>query len=72
MNPSLPPRRTLSRPLPTARQDTVYAISHHLDMMTSRINRMTESQQRILRALQSQAPEGVSRLEWLARQLNGQ
>ncbi|MBD3251041.1 hypothetical protein GF380_01015 [Candidatus Uhrbacteria bacterium] len=66
----IPPRRPLPSVPRTAHQDTLMAISRHVRGMTGKINRMSASQQRILAALKDEPPQGVSRLDWIAKKLN--
>jgi hypothetical protein len=46
------------------------AISRHVRKLSSRINRMSASQQRVLNALKDEQPQGVSRIDWISKKLN--
>ncbi len=62
--------RQLSQRPQTARQDTLSSIGQHLHQTGSRINRLSSAQQRVQQALTCPVPEGTSRLDWIAKQLN--
>ncbi|OGL73161.1 hypothetical protein A3E39_01485 [Candidatus Uhrbacteria bacterium RIFCSPHIGHO2_12_FULL_60_25] len=53
-----------------ARQDTLSAIGTHVSAMTSRIQRLSAAHQWIQRALVTATPQGLSRLDWIARRLS--
>jgi hypothetical protein len=62
--------RQLSQRPQTARQDTLNSIGNHLHQTGARINRLSSAQQRVQQALTCPVPEGKSRLDWIASQLN--
>lgn len=64
--------RLLSRQPHVARQDTLKSIGQHLHQTSARINRLSAAQQRVQEALSAPVPDGVSRIDWIAKKLNGQ
>ena len=65
--------RQLTQRPQTARQDTLDAISQHLNRTGSRINRLSAAQQRVQDALTCPIPDQtVSRIDWIAKRLNSQ
>ena len=65
-------KKLMTTPPNTARQDTLSSISNHVSSLTSRINRLSAINQKVQAALATEAPEGMSRLDWIARRLNEQ
>lgn len=68
LNP--PPRRIIAEGPTTAHPDTLRAIANHLVSLNTRINRLSQAHDRVLDALKSEPPPGVSRIDWIARMLN--
>jgi len=64
-----PPKIQSGQPL-TARADTLRAISDSLAKTGGRINRLSQQHDRVVAALKSEPPPGVSRLDWISRMLN--
>ena len=65
-------KKLASVPADSSRQDTLSSIANHVSSMTSRIQRLSAINQHVLSALAGEAPEGVSRIDWIARRLNEQ
>jgi hypothetical protein len=64
-----PPKISPGAPL-TAHADTLRAISDHLNALNSHITRLSQQHDRVVSALKSEPPPGVSRLDWISRMLN--
>lgn len=63
-------KRLASVPAGSSRQDTLSSIANHVSSVTSRIQRLSAINQHVRAALAGEAPEGVSRIDWIARCLN--
>ncbi len=70
LQPNPAAKRLASAPANSSRQDTLSSIANHVSSMTSRIHRLSAINQRVRTALTGEAPEGVSRIDWIARRLN--
>jgi hypothetical protein len=64
-----PPKITSGQPM-TAHADTLRAISEHLTTLNGHINRLSQQHDRVVAALKSEPPPGVSRLDWISHMLN--
>jgi hypothetical protein len=53
-------------------RQALIAVSRHVRNSAARIRRMRARQERVLRALNTELPPGVSRVDWVARMLNNQ
>ncbi len=68
--PNPMPRRVIAEGPTTAHPDTLRAIADHLVTLNARINRLSQAHDRVVDALKSDLPPGVSRIDWIARMLN--
>lgn len=64
-----PPRVAAQGPM-DANPDSLRAIADHLSELNSHIARLSQAHDRVISALRSEPPPGVSRLDWIARMLN--